>query len=211
MWRTRCISQLVNTAQQRGTNHRGVFSVISLDSSIAVKGNTRQVRVYEIRDGVDQKTLTASVGSDIVNHQRPSSFACKIDIGPHHMFSDVKIIEKGADVGPSPKEICYSALGSCTIMTLRTYFENTKAIKGSSWANCHLSRISIIMNEVMGSAAHVPEGVNMIVELEGNLSVLHKERLLRAADNCPVKKMMSGGLKISVAIAFNSDMSRTAD
>lgn len=105
MWRTRCISQLVNTAQQRGTNHRGVFSVISFDSSNAVKGNTRQVRVYEIRDGVDHKTLTASVGSDIVNHQRPSSFACKIDIGPHHMFSDVKIIEKGADVGPSPKEI----------------------------------------------------------------------------------------------------------
>ena len=201
----------MNITKQRSTNHRGVFSVISLDSSNAVKGNTRQVRVYEIRDDVDEKMPTAFIGSDIVNHQRPSSFACKIDIGPHHMISDVKIIEKGADRGPSPKEICYSALGSCTVMTLRTYFENTKAIKGSSWANCHLTRISIIMNEIMGSHAHVPEGVNMVIELEGNLSVLHKERLLRATDNCPVKKMMSGGLKINVAIAFNSDMSGAED
>ena len=211
MWRNRCISQLVNTTKQRGTNRRGVSSLTTFDTQNVVKGNTRQVRVYEIREGLSQKTSTASAGNDIVYHQKPSNFACKIDIGPHQIFSDVKIVEKGADVGPSPKEICYAALGSCTVMTLRTFFENTKAVKGSSWENCNLTRISVDMNEIMGSAAHVPEGVNMIVQLEGNLSSLHKDRLLRAADNCPVKKMMSGELKINLAIAFDSNDSKAED
>jgi putative redox protein len=186
----------------------GVFSTTSLNPLNVVKGHTRQVRVSEIRDGFIDEIPSLSVGNDVVCHQASSRFACKIDVGHHHLCSDVKIVENGADIGPSPKEICYSALGSCTVMTIRTFFENTKAIKGSSWANCHLTRISVTMDEVMGSNSHVPEGVNMVVQLEGNLSLLHKERLLRAADNCPVKKMMSGGLKISVAVAFDSDASK---
>jgi putative redox protein len=208
MWSNRGFSKLVKTTKQRGTKCRGVFSTTSLNPLNVVKGHTRQVRVSEIRDGFIDEIPSLSVGNDVVCHQASSRFACKIDVGHHHLCSDVKIVENGADIGPSPKEICYSALGSCTVMTIRTFFENTKAIKGSSWANCHLTRISVTMDEVMGSNSHVPEGVNMVVQLEGNLSLLHKERLLRAADNCPVKKMMSGGLKISVAVAFDSDASK---
>lgn len=205
----RGFSQLVKTTKQRGTNCRGVLSTTSFDPLNVVKGHTRQVRVSEIRDGFIERISSMSVGNDIVCQQASSRFACEIDIGHHHMRSDVKNVENGADIGPSPKEICYSSLGSCTVMTLRTFFENTKSIKGSSWANCHLTRISVTMDEIMGSNAHVPEGVNMVVQLEGNLSLSHKERLLRAADNCPVKKMMSGGLKVNVAIAFDSDASKS--
>jgi putative redox protein len=209
MWSNRGFCQLVKTTKQRGTKCRGVFSTTSFNPSNVVKGHTRQVRVSEIRDDIIEGISPLSVGNDIVCQQASSRFACKIDIGHHHMRSDVKIVENGADIGPSPKEICYSALGSCTVMTLRTFFENTKAIKGSSWANCYLTKISVTMDEIMGSNAHVPEGVNMVVQLESNLSLSHKKKLLRAADNCPVKKMMSGGLKINVAVAFDSDASKS--
>ena len=38
-------------------------------------------------------------------------FACKIGIGRHESLSDLKQVEGGNDMGPSPKEIFYSALG----------------------------------------------------------------------------------------------------
>jgi putative redox protein len=129
-----------------------------------------------------------------------SSLICNIQVGKHSMISDVKPVEKGGDLGPSPKELCYSALGSCTVMTIRTFYENTKATKSSSWASSNLVNISILLDEVSGTHAHVPEGVDMTIELEGDLTEVQRNRLLRAADNCPVKKMMSGGLLMNTSL-----------
>ena len=127
-----------------------------------------------------------------------SRFACKIGIGRHESLSDLKQVEGGNDMGPSPKEIFYSALGSCTIMTIRTFFENTKARKGSSWAESDLMNIAVMLDEVKGAHAHIPEGINIFIKFEGNLSPLQKERLVQAANNCPVKQMMSAGIVINI-------------
>ena len=126
-----------------------------------------------------------------------SRFACKIGIGQHVSLSDLKHAEGGIDMGPSPKEIFYSALGSCTIMTIRTFFENTKARKGSSWAESDLMNIAVMLDEVKGAHAHIPEGINIFIKFEGNLTQSQKERLVQAANNCPVKQMMSAGLLIN--------------
>lgn len=128
-----------------------------------------------------------------------SKFACKIGIGRHNLKSDLKDIEDGADSGPSPKELCYSALGSCTVMTIRTFFENTKAVS-SSWADSNLINISVTLDEVNGTHPHNPVGVNVLVKLEGNLSGIQKDTLLRAASNCPVKKMLTGALQIKTSL-----------
>jgi hypothetical protein len=121
-------------------------------AAAATTGNTRRVIVSEIKvagvpNKIDNRLSTLAVangniprvdGSSIVDNEidspltlaASSRFACDIVIGRHKSFSDVKPIEDGADLGPSPKEICYSALGSCTVMTIRTFFENTKGMKG---------------------------------------------------------------------------------
>ena len=52
----------------------------------------------------------------------------------------------------------------------------------------------------LGKHTHIPAGINIFVDFEGDLSVLQKERLLRAASECPVKKMMSGGLLINTVV-----------
>ena len=61
------------------------------------------------------------------------------------------------DMGPSPKELSYSALGSCTVMTMRTFFENSKAIKGSSWSKSSLEYISVMLDEVKGKRTRTVE------------------------------------------------------
>lgn len=76
-------------------------------------------------------------------------------------------------------------------------------MKGSSWAQSNLINISVMLDEIKGKHAHVPEGINIFVDFEGDLDESQKERLLRAANNCPVKQMMSGGLNINT-VALSS-------
>jgi putative redox protein len=163
-----------------------------------MKGNSRRVIVSEIKRATD-----ALKDGYLLQSSNTSSLVCNIQIGKHSMISDVKAVERGGDLGPSPKELCYSALGACTVMTIRTFYENTKATNGSSWASSNLVNISILLDEISGNHAHVPEGVDMMIELDGNLTDEQRKRLLRAADNCPVKKMMGGGLQMNTSLMEN--------
>jgi uncharacterized OsmC-like protein len=105
----------------------------------------------------------------------------------------------GADDGPSPRENLLIALSSCTAMTIRTFFENTKSVSGSSWQPSSLEHIAVNVKEVMGEHAHIPIEIIIRINLRGNLNSHQKNRLIRAAENCPIKKIISGGnVKLSV-------------
>ena len=82
-------------------------------------------------------------------------------------------------------------------MTIRTFFENSKAISNSTWANATLSSVSVLVTEVKGDHPHVPQGLNIVITLLGDLTSVQQQRLLRAATNCPVKMMLSKELKIT--------------
>ena len=127
-----------------------------------------------------------------------SHFATQITFGGQHaLISDLKPIENGKNGGPSPKELLCASLGSCTTMTIRTFFENSKAISNSTWANATLSSVSVLVTEVKGDHPHVPQGLNIVITLLGDLTSVQQQRLLRAATNCPVKMMLSKELKIT--------------
>ena len=135
----------------------------------------------------------------LVQETKQSKFATTITVGNKHIIpSDLKEDERGADAGPSPKELLMSALGSCTAMTIRTFFENS--ISNSGWNEASLDRVTVLLTEEMGDHAHVPRGLRLDITLDGNLTEAQRQRLIRAASNCPVKKMMSGGLEISTSL-----------
>ncbi len=130
-----------------------------------------------------------------------SKFATTVTVGDKHITtSDLKECEKGANAGPSPKELLMSALGSCTVMTIRTFFENSKALPNSAWNESSLDRVTVLLIEEMGDHAHVPRGLRLDITLDGRLTEAQRQRLIRAASNCPVKKMMSGGLEIATSL-----------
>lgn len=120
---------------------RGSHSLAASDSLAGTLSHSRRVYVSEYRHGVKSSFL--NIGDDpknkpiISNLCGSSSFACNIEIGKHTSFCDLKVAENGADMGPSPKELCYSALGSCTVMTMRTFFENTKVRQTCSSADSY--------------------------------------------------------------------------
>jgi len=155
--------------------------------------SSRQFSIAKVAKG-----LVAT--DDVIVHEqrdRESNFNCHIVKDGHVVVSDLDVIKGGANAGLSPKQLCFGALGSCTIMTIRTFFENTKLVasQNSEWYSCTLNNISVDVKEVDGSV-HVPTKLKVAIRLEGQLTSSQKARLLRAAAYCPIKKMLSGSVVI---------------
>lgn len=141
-----------------------------------------------------------------------SKFACKTVSGNHNVVSDLTKLADGNDLGPSPKELLMSALGSCTAMTIRTVYENSKAfahkknnakeLYGSNlggWAGSTLEEISVKVEE-WGDHPHIPDKLTVHIELKGKLTSEQKNTLLKASLNCPVKTMLTKGIKVESAL-----------
>ncbi len=124
-----------------------------------------------------------------------SSVSCKIMSGHHTLMSDVTKTSGGADSGPSPKELLMSALGSCTAMTIRLYYEHSKAKASSSWSTSTLKEINVKVEE-SGDHPHVPSKLSIHIGLVGDLTSEQRERLLAVSKNCPVKKIINNNTEI---------------
>lgn len=127
--------------------------------------------------------------------------SCTVTSGGHTVVSDVASAAGGNGLGMSPKELLMSALASCTAMTIRTVYEYNKKKTSSgaptasspalTWESSTLTGINITVAE-HGDHPHVPSKLTVDISLVGNLTPEHKQRLLKAADNCPVKKIITG-------------------
>jgi len=92
----------------------------------------------------------------------------------------------GTDVGPSPKELAMLSLGLCTSMTVRTYANNS---------GFPLEHVSCVVKETVLPGQHLPEQLALTLTLTGErLTEQQRERLLRAAARCPVKRMLNGDM-----------------
>lgn len=139
-----------------------------------------------------------------------SKFSCRVRSGNHQIISDLTKDAKGDDSGLSPKEMLLASVGSCTAMTIRTVFENSKAAsernqRASSvtihtgWSACSLDEIRVEVQE-WGDDPHIPTNITIKIELIGNLNNEQKKVLLKKASHCPVKSILSNGILISTAL-----------
>eukprot|EP01032_Pedospumella_encystans_P027591 gene27591-31180_t len=110
-----------------------------------------------------------------------------------------------------------SALGSCTAMTIRTVFEKSKALAGSKqkdksptanglggWAESTLDEIRVKVQE-WGNHPHVPDRLSVHVELIGKLTEEQKSSLLKASSNCPVKIMLTKGVRVDSTLVSGNE------
>ena len=79
------------------------------------------------------------------------------------------------------------ALASCTSMTVRTFAANSRF---------PLDHVAVRVREtVVLPEQHHPERLDVEITLSGPLlTEAQRERLLRAASRCPVKRMLSGDM-----------------
>ncbi|KAG5191407.1 OsmC/Ohr family [Tribonema minus] len=129
-----------------------------------------------------------------------------LSVGSPTVVSATEALE--GDEGPSPKELVLAGLASCTSMTVRIYADNMFRRGAKGWESGRLDRVLVHAEEITRPGAHVPDCLEVRIALEGDLTAEQRRRLAAAAERCPVKRMLTGGLAGGVASALVEPPSR---
>jgi putative redox protein len=117
----------------------------------------------------------------------------EIHIGRHILSSDLSVEEGGGGSGPNPHDLYDAALGACTALTVLWYAKRR---------NIPVAGIEV---SVERDATQERAGIYRLstaLTLTGDLSDTQREELLRAAQKCPVHKLMTEvETKISVTLS----------
>ncbi|MEM6291011.1 MAG: bifunctional alpha/beta hydrolase/OsmC family protein [Myxococcota bacterium] len=140
---------------------------------------------------------TGSVASDVTAWGAPRGYVAELTIGEHDLIADEPRELGGTDRGPSPYGYLLSALGSCTVMTLRMYADRKgwpleQAICRMRHAKVHARDCEACAEATDDPKAKV-DRIDSTLELRGDLSDEQRARLLEIADRCPVHRTLTEG------------------
>jgi uncharacterized OsmC-like protein len=128
-----------------------------------------------------------------------SGYQFDIRVGKHLLRADEPADLGGTDTGPTPMELCLSALGACTAMTIRMYAER-KAWKLEK-ADVQLEWIDAINAQKSGKVTTPMPYVLRVIRLEGELTDEQRARLLEIADRCPVHRFITGEKRVETQLS----------
>ena len=106
----------------------------------------------------------------------------EIHIGPHSIDSDLSVEEGGGGSGPNPHDLYDAALGACTALTALWYAKHK---------NIPVEGIEVSVDRDASQERTGIYRLNVTLTLTGNLSDEQRKELLRAAQKCPVHKLMT--------------------
>ncbi len=112
-------------------------------------------------------------------------------MGDHFYLADEPVSLGGKDLGPAPYELLASALGACTVMTLRMYADLKK------W---DLKGLNVEVSYRKEDSDDGKSKVDMFtreIEFIGDLDEKQRERMLAIANKCPVHKTLSSTIETS--------------
>lgn len=138
------------------------------------------------------KSYELTTDKHVVVRTGESGYTTNINAGGHYMIADEPESVGGKDLGTSPYGFLMAALGSCTSMTLRMYADRKK------W---DLKSVLVHLNHEKVHAEDSDKGAKLdritrTIELEGDLDVEQRKRLLEIADKCPVHKTLNSKILI---------------
>ena len=128
--------------------------------------------------------------SVVVRDAGPGTFQTEVVAGSHRFLADEPGMLGGTDTGPSPYDMLLSALGACTVMTLRMYAGRKE------WPLDHVSislrHSKIYAKDCAECETHTGkiDRIEREITLEGNLDADQRARLLQIADMCPVHRTL---------------------
>lgn len=167
--------QLAARGTREGTVHTRGRSAARLYSSTVIKpGEQHHVAVQEVE------------GPERYKHE------IVVRGGRHVLEGDVAFGEDGShgDTAPAPKDLALAAVALCTSMTVRMY---------ADMRHLPLRRVKVDISEIpSATGGHVPEGLHVVLYLDGDLTSQQRERILAVAGKCPVKQMMTGKMPLGI-------------
>ena len=107
-----------------------------------------------------------------------------IEIGSHHLSTDVPAALGGEDTGPEPHDLLAAALGACMALTVTMY------AKRKGWP---LEDIDVSIEHAKIDQAYA---LTRRIAYIGNLNAEQREMLTAVANKCPVHKTLSGEIRI---------------
>ena len=109
--------------------------------------------------------------------------------GRHALVTDEPERLGGGDDGPAPHELVPAALAACVVTTIRTY-ARTKA-----WD------VGQVVVDVVYDHKSTPRRFDVAIHLPAGLSQLQRQRILRAAAACPVRRAFEAGMVVHEHLA----------
>lgn len=129
-----------------------------------------------------------------------SGFQVEIRAGRHRFVSD-EPLGVGDDAGPDPYDLLLSALGACTVMTLRMYAQRKEI--PLTGVEVSLSTHKIHARDCEDCESDPEARVDIIqrqIRLQGDLTADQVARLAEIADKCPVHRTLTGEVKIRTVV-----------
>jgi uncharacterized OsmC-like protein len=125
-----------------------------------------------------------------------NAFRTEVETSEHTLVAEDPVPFGGTNMGPTPYEYLLSALGSCTVMTLRFYADRKGwplegALVQLRSGRSHELDCEKCAKEEVGIAR-----IERRIELSGPLTDEQRDRLLAIADRCPVKQTLERGIRV---------------
>ena len=125
------------------------------------------------------------------NANKDDGIVVAVSIGDDCSLISSYNVNKNKQANVTPKEMLYTSVASCTIMTIRTYYNNCILSKTNFWSSSTLNKIEVQVKENNEMNHHIPDSIDIYIKMIGDLSNEQKDRLLIASKKCPVKQMIS--------------------
>ncbi len=117
-------------------------------------------------------------------------YATAIATGHHRLTADEGPDLGGKDAGPAPYDLLTSALGACTVITLRMYAERKQWPVTAVHADIHFKRRD---DKV--------ESIDRVLHIEGTVDAEQKKRMAEIAERTPVTLTLKRSLEIRTTLA----------
>src|ERR1700677_4184511 len=118
----------------------------------------------------------------------------EIHIGRNSLASDLSVEEGGGGSAPSPHDLYDAALGACTALTVLWYAKRK---------NIPVEGVEVSVERDASQERAGIYRLSATLTLTGDLSVTQRKELLRAAQKCPVHKLMTE-VTTEISIALSS-------
>ncbi len=136
----------------------------------------------------------------IVTRTGKTGFRTEIIANGHSLVADEPISVGGANSGPSPYDLLVSALGACTGMTVRTYADRKKLPLDSIIVRLRHEKIHAEDCQDCEDPKSKIDFIEREIELQGDLDLPTRQRLLEIANRCPVHRTLESGSRIATAL-----------
>lgn len=151
----------------------------------------------------EEKPLSTN-GEQVVAHlDLKNNFTTEVFTPTHHLVADEPASVGGDNLGPSPYELLNSALGACTVMTIKLYAERKnwdlkEVFVYLTYQKKHSDELNVD-TDLIGNIDHISKKIIFI----GNLDEKQRKRLLQIASKCPVHRTLQNEVVIETVEELN--------